>query len=175
MRAGGDDPASTPTTARKHVKLASGTLTTIDNTVDTTTGQFKLRATFPNDDEALFPNQFVVVRMLLDVDHGVTVIPTSAIERGQQGSFVYVVGADNKVAAKVVTLGHTEGERVAVASGISVGDKVVVDGADRLKDGMEVLVQAPSGGPAGGPKGRPSGHPARGRTTGNWRRAGGSN
>jgi multidrug efflux system membrane fusion protein len=130
-------------------KLASGTLTTIDNTVDTTTGQFKLRATFPNGDESLFPNQFVVVRMLLDVDRGVTVIPTSAIERGQQGSFVYVVGADNKVAAKVVKLGHTEGERVAVTSGISVGDNVVVDGADRLKDGMVVDAKAPAGRPAG--------------------------
>jgi multidrug efflux system membrane fusion protein len=122
-------------------KLASGSLTTIDNTVDTTTGQFKLRATFANDDGALFPNQFVTVHMLLDVDHGVTVIPTSAIERGQQGTFVYVVGADNKVSAKTVELGDTEGERVAVNSGLSVGDKVVVDGADRLKDGMEVVSQ----------------------------------
>ena len=117
------------------VKLASGTLQTIDNTVDQTTGSFKLRAIFPNDDEALFPNQFVNVLMLLDVLHGVTVIPTSSIERGQQGSFVYVVGADSKVTAKNVTLGVTEGERVAVLSGISPGDRVVVDGADRLKDG----------------------------------------
>jgi multidrug efflux system membrane fusion protein len=137
-------------------KLATGTLTTIDNTVDTTTGQFKLRATFPNADESLFPNQFVVVRMLLDVDKGVTVIPTSAIERGQQGSFVYVVGADKKVTAKVVTLGHTEGERVAVASGISVGDNVVVDGADRLKDGIEVEVQEPAAGPSGAGAAKPA-------------------
>jgi len=122
-------------------KLASGALTTIDNTVDPTTGQFKLRATFPNADEALFPSQFVAIHMLLDVDRGVTVIPTSAIERGQQGNFVYVVGPDNKVAAKTVVLGDTEGERVAISSGIAVGDKVVVDGADRLKDGMEVVSQ----------------------------------
>jgi len=156
-------------------KLTSGTLMTIDNTVDTTTGQFKLRATFPNKDESLFPNQFVVVRMLLDVDHGVTVIPTSAIERGQQGSFVYVVGADNKVTAKVVTLGHTEGERVAVASGISVGDNVVVDGADRLKDGIEVLVQAPVGGPPGGSKGWSGAKGASGASGGdhkNWKPSG---
>ncbi|HEY5226888.1 MAG TPA: efflux RND transporter periplasmic adaptor subunit [Opitutaceae bacterium] len=125
-------------------KIASGTLGTIDNTVDTTTGQFKLRAMFPNDDEALFPNQFVTVHMLLDVDKGVTVISTSAIERGQQGTYVYVVGADNKVAAKTVKLGDTEGERVGIVSGIAVGDKVVVDGADRLKDGVEVLVQDPA-------------------------------
>ena len=152
-------------------KLASGTLTTIDNTVDTTTGQFKLRATFPNKDEGLFPNQFVVVRMLLDVDRGVTVIPTSAIERGQQGSFVYVVGSDNKVSAKVVTLGHTEGERVAVTSGISVGDNIVVDGADRLKDGIEVDAKAPSAAPGGGGTAKP-GAPAGEHK--NWR-PGGSN
>jgi multidrug efflux system membrane fusion protein len=141
------------------VKLASGSLTTIDNTVDTTTGQFRLRATFPNDDEGLFPNQFVKTQMLLMVDKGVTVIPTSAIERGQQGTFVYVVGPDNKVVVKAVTLGDTEGERVAVASGISVGDKVVVDGADRLKEGMEVVVQDNSHkGGAGGPAGADGEH-----------------
>jgi membrane fusion protein, multidrug efflux system len=132
------------------VKLASGTLATLDNTVDPTTGTFKLRAMFPNDDEVLFPNQFVNISMLIDVLHGVTVVSTSAIERGQQGSFVYVVGADNKVSAKTVTLGATEGERVAVLSGLSPNDKVVVDGADRLKEGMEVDPQFPSKSPGGG-------------------------
>jgi multidrug efflux system membrane fusion protein len=126
------------------VKLASGTLSTIDNTVDPTTGTFKLRAIFANDDDALFPNQFVNAAMLLDVERGATVVPTSAIERGQAGSFVYVVGDDNKVSAKTVTLGPTEGERVAVLTGVSVGEKVVVDGADRLKDGMEVAAQFPT-------------------------------
>jgi multidrug efflux system membrane fusion protein len=125
-------------------KLASGSLSTLDNTVDPTTGTFKLRAIFPNDDDALFPNQFVNVSMLLDVLHDTTVVPTSAIERGQQGTFIYVVGDDSKVTAKTVTLGPTEGERVAVLSGISAGDKVVVDGADRLKDGMEVVAQFPT-------------------------------
>jgi membrane fusion protein, multidrug efflux system len=134
------------------IKLASGSLSTIDNTVDPTTGTFKLRAIFPNDDDGLFPNQFVNVSMLLDVEHGSTVIPTSAIERGQQGSFVYVVGADNKVAAKTVVLGTVEGERQAVTSGINPGDKVVVDGADRLKDGLEV-VPSFAGRPAGAPGG----------------------
>jgi multidrug efflux system membrane fusion protein len=131
-------------------KLASGTLATIDNTVDPTTGTFKLRAVFPNDDEVLFPNQFVNISMLIDVQHGATVVSTSAIERGQQGSFVYVVGADNKVSAKPVTLGATEGERVAVLTGLSPGDKVVVDGADRLKEGMEVDPQFPTQSPGGG-------------------------
>lgn len=122
-------------------KLAAGTLTTIDNTIDTTTGQFKLRATFPNKRENLFTNQFVNIKMLLTVDEGVTVIPTSAIERGQQGTYVYVVDAQNKVAAKTITLGDTEGENVGVTGDVKNGDIVVVDGADRLKDGMEVVPQ----------------------------------
>jgi multidrug efflux system membrane fusion protein len=145
------------------VKLASGFLSTIDNTVDPTTGTFKLRAEFPNKDEVLFPNQFVNVSMLIDVQHGATVVSTSAIERGQQGSFVYVVGADNKVTAKTVTLGATEGERVAVLTGISPGDKVVVDGADRLKEGMEVDAQFPSQAPGGGAGGKAPGHTWPGR------------
>jgi multidrug efflux system membrane fusion protein len=138
-------------------KLATGNLSSIDNTVDPTTGTFKLRATFPNDDESLFPNQFVMARMLLEIEHGATVIPTSSIERGQQGTFVYVVGADNKVSAKPITLGNTEGERVAVTAGLSIGDKVVVDGADRLKEGMEVVAQTPGQKPSGAPSGAPDG------------------
>lgn len=138
-------------------KLATGVVSNLDNTVDPTTGTFKLRATFPNDDGALFPNQFVNISMLLDVLHGATVVSTSAIERGQQGSFVYVVGDDNKVTAQAVKLGPTEGERVAILNGISVGAKVVVDGADRLKDGMEVVPSYPTrpGGAPGGAPGRP--------------------
>jgi membrane fusion protein, multidrug efflux system len=151
-------------------KVASGSLGTIDNTVDTTTGQFKLRALFPNDDEALFPNQFVTVHMLLDVDKGVTVISTSAIERGQQGTYVYVVGADNKVSAKTVKLGDTEGERVGVVSGVSPGDKVVVDGADRLKDGVEVVAQDPAKA-----KGAGAGAPAGDGTHHHWNQGGASN
>ncbi len=147
-------------------KLASGKLASIDNTVDPTTGTFKLRATFPNDDESLYPNQFVMARMLLTVDQGVTVIPTSAVERGQQGTFVYVVGADNKVSAKAVVLGDAEGERVAVSSGLTLGDKVVVDGADRLKEGMEVVAQTP-GAKAGAGKGAPDGAKKRWQSGGN--------
>jgi multidrug efflux system membrane fusion protein len=144
------------------VKLATGVLTSIDNTVDPTTGTFKLRATFSNDDEALFPSQFVNVSVLIDVVKGATVVSTSAIERGQQGTFVYVVGADNKVLATTVTLGATEGERVAVLTGLKPGDRVVVDGADRLKDGMEVDPQLPNA--QGGGKGGGGGH--------NWNRGG---
>jgi multidrug efflux system membrane fusion protein len=129
-------------------KLASGALSTVDNQVDTTTGTFKLRALFANEDESLFPNQFVNIRMLLNVDRGVIVVPTSAIERGQPGTFVYVVKSDNTVTARPVTLGPTEGERVAVTSGLAAGERVVVDGADRLKEGVQVVVQRPAG--AGG-------------------------
>lgn len=135
-------------------KLASGQLATIDNQADTSTGTIKLRATFDNSGDKLFPNQFVNVRMLLDVDRGVTVVPTSAIERGQQGTFVYLVKPDNTVAAQTVALGPTEGERVEVAKGLNPGDRVVVDGADRLKDGMKVIPQSGASqggnGPAGG-------------------------
>ena len=92
------------------------------------------------------------IRLLVDVDRGATVIPTSAIERGQQGSFVYVVGADSTVAARPVTLGPGEGERVAVLAGLALGDRVVVDGADRLRDGARVILQTPGAnrGQAGG-------------------------
>jgi multidrug efflux system membrane fusion protein len=131
-------------------QLASGTLATIDNQVDATTGTFKLRALFPNDDESLFPNQFVNVRMLLDVDRGATVIPTSAIERGQPGTFVYVVKPDQTVTARPVKLGPAEGERVAVLSGLAVGERVVIDGADKLKEGMPVIAQAPAAAEPGG-------------------------
>jgi multidrug efflux system membrane fusion protein len=132
-------------------KLASGTLATIDNQVDATTGTFKLRALFPNDDESLFPNQFVNVRMLLDIDRGATVIPASAIERGQPGTFVYIVKPDNTVTARPVKLGQAEGERVAVLSGLAVGERVVIDGADKLKEGMPVTTQGPDSPDSSGP------------------------
>ena len=124
-------------------QLASGTLTTIDNEVDTTTGTFKLRATFANDDESLFPSQFVNIHMLLDVDQDALVIPTSGVERGAQGTYVYLVTDDSTVTARAVTLGPTQDERVAVTAGLALGDQIVVDGADKLKEGMQVVVQAP--------------------------------
>jgi multidrug efflux system membrane fusion protein len=129
-------------------KLASGTLSTIDNQVDTTTGTFKLRAIFANEDESLFPQQFVNIKLLLDVARGATIISTSAIERGQQGTFVYLVKPDDTVTATPVTLGPVDGEHVVVLSGLAVGDLVVVDGADKLKEGMQVVVQTAAGAPA---------------------------
>jgi multidrug efflux system membrane fusion protein len=126
--------------------LATGSLTTIDNQVDPSTGTFRLRARFANDDETLFSNQFVNVRMLIDVQQGVPVIPTSAIERGQQGTYVYVIKPNRTAVVRPVTLGSTEGERVAVTSGLDLGELVVTDGADRLRDGATVTFQGTGGG-----------------------------
>jgi len=136
--------------------LASGTLLTIDNQVDSTTGTFRLRAKFDNGDESLFANQFVNVRMRVDVLKDVLVIPTLAVERGQQGTFVFVVNADKTVTSRPVKLGPAEGERVAVSSGLEAGEVVVTEGADRLKDGASINLTGADGGgpPAGAAKGK---------------------
>ncbi|OGA03253.1 MAG: hypothetical protein A2W68_01565 [Betaproteobacteria bacterium RIFCSPLOWO2_02_64_14] len=119
-------------------RLASGALTAVDNLVDTTTGTVKLKASFANDDGALFPNQFVNVRMKLETASGQTVIPSAAIQRGGQGMFVYVVKDDDTVTARPVKLGPIDGQRVAIAAGIKPGERVVVDGIDRLREGARV-------------------------------------
>src|SRR5262249_8770991 len=119
-------------------KLASGALASLDNLIDTSTGTVKVKAEFANADEALFPNQFVNVRLLLDVLHGVTVIPTSALERGSDSLFVYIVQPDHTVAVRNIKTGVTAGERVQVVSGLHAGELVVTDGADRLREGAKV-------------------------------------
>lgn len=119
-------------------KLASGTLLTIDNQVDSTTGTVKLKAQFPNTDFALFPNQFVNIRMLLDTRQGATVIPSAAIQRGSKGLFVYVVKQDNTVTVRNVKTGPTEGDVTAIEDGVASGETVVVDGIDRLREGAKV-------------------------------------
>src|SRR5450830_1531654 len=119
-------------------KLASGTLLTIDNQVDATTGTVKLKAQFPNTDFALFPNQFVNIRMLLDTRQGATVIPSAAIQRGSKGLFVYVVKQDNTVTVRNIKTGPTEGDVTAVEDGVASGETVVVDGIDRLREGAKV-------------------------------------
>lgn len=128
-------------------RIATGSLATMDNEVDTTTGTVRLRADFANADEALFPNEFVNARMLIDVDRTALVVPASSIERGQDGAFVYVVQPDDTVTAQPVTLGQAEGENQSVAKGLTAGQLVVSDGADKLRDGMQVTVQQP-GAPA---------------------------
>ncbi|MFL6573537.1 MAG: MdtA/MuxA family multidrug efflux RND transporter periplasmic adaptor subunit [Burkholderiales bacterium] len=124
------------------VKLASGQLLTVDNVIDITTGTVKLKAKFANADLALFPNQFVNARMLLDTRKGVITIPSAALQRGSQGSFVYVVNDDNTVGLRPVKLGPGDGERVAVESGVAAGERVVVDGMDRLREGARVQTGA---------------------------------
>jgi len=131
-------------------KLATGTLKTLDNQIDTTTGTLKLRAEFANDDDSLFPNQFVNVQLLIDTLHDATVVPTSAIQRGAPGTFVYLVNADNTVAVRPVTLGPASAERVAIQAGLAPGDRVVVDGADKLRNGAKVVVRGADGGAGGG-------------------------
>jgi multidrug efflux system membrane fusion protein len=121
-------------------RLASGELLTVDNVIDITTGTVKLKAKFANSDLALFPNQFVNARMLLDTRSGVITIPSAALQRGSQGSFVYVVKEDNTVSVRPVKLGPADAERVTVESGLAEGERVVTDGMDRLREGARVQV-----------------------------------
>ena len=119
-------------------KLATGQFVTIDNQVDATTGTVKLRAVFPNTDYALFPSQFINVRMLLDTLSGATVVPSAAIQRGSSGNFVYVVKPDKTVTIRPVTVGPVEGQNTSIAKGITAGEIVVVDGVDKLREGAKV-------------------------------------
>jgi multidrug efflux system membrane fusion protein len=124
--------------------LATGELSNIDNQVDTTTGTWKMRANFANPDEMLFPSQFVNARLLVDTLHNVVVVPTAAVQHGAPGSFVYVVQPDDTVAVRVVKTGVIDGEREQIVSGLAAGDRVVIDGIDRLKDGAKVRVTQPA-------------------------------
>lgn len=126
-------------------KLSTGSLLTIDNQVDPSTGTVKLKATFPNADGRLFSSQFVNARLLLDVKRNATVVPAAAIQRSPRGAFVYVVKPDRTVAVRPVTVGVADGDDVAIDAGLSVAEPVVVDGADRLRDGAAVAVQARPG------------------------------
>ncbi len=122
------------------VKLATGTLETIDNEIAPTTGTFELRAMFDNKDLHLFPQEFVNIRLLLKTLTGQTTIPTAAIQRGAEGTFVYVVNGDHTVSVRQVSLGPTDNDKVDVLAGLRPGEVVVVDGADRLKDGAAVTI-----------------------------------
>lgn len=121
-------------------KLAVGKLLTADNQIDTATGTVKMKAEFGNDNLALFPNQFVNVRMLVQTLTEATLIPTAAIQRGAPGTFVYVVKDDQTVAVTPVKLGPAQGEITSIASGLAPGAMVVVDGADKLREGAKVEV-----------------------------------
>ena len=122
----------------QRVVLATGRLTTLDNQIDVATGTLKMRAEFANADGALFPNQFVNVRLRIDVLKGAIVVPSAAVQRGSPGTYVYAVQDDGTVALRKVATGPVDGERTVVASGTSAGERVVVDGVDNLRDGARV-------------------------------------
>ena len=125
-------------------KLAEGVLETVDNQIDTTTGTVKLRALFDNADGVLFPNQFVNVAMLVDTLHDVLTVPVVAVQTGTPGTFVYLVNADDTVSLRKIASGASANDRVAVLSGLTKGDKVVVDGVDHLSDGAKVSIPNPT-------------------------------
>jgi multidrug efflux system membrane fusion protein len=153
-------------------QLATGTLQSIDSEIDPTTGTIKLKAIFPNTDESLFPQQFVNVALLLDTLHGVTLIPQAGIQRGAPGTYVYVVNADQTVSVRTVTLGPGDPTNVSITQGLKPGEQVVVDGADKLKDGAKVLVRQRSAGAVPGATG--SQPPAQGKGQGAHRHQPGS-
>jgi membrane fusion protein, multidrug efflux system len=163
------DGAMLPVTAYDRAdtaEIARGTLATTDNQVDTSTGTVKLRAMFPNDKDELFPQQFVNARLLVDTLKDAIVVPTSAIQLGAPGSYVYVVNsADSTVSVRVVKTGPSDGQRTAILSGLELGETVVTDGVDRLYDGAKVQLpgkQQSANDGAGRPhqpSGRPSGSP----------------
>ena len=123
-------------------KIADGILLTFDSQIDPTTGTIKARAQFANDAKTLYPNQFVNIRLLVDTHKDVTTMSTAGIQRGVPGTFVYLVNADNTVSVRKVVLGVTEGERVEVRSGLAPGDRIVIDGADKLREGAKVNIRA---------------------------------
>jgi multidrug efflux system membrane fusion protein len=129
-------------------ELANGKLDTVDNQIDTTTGTVKLRAIFDNEQESLFPNQFVNVKLLVDTMHDAEIVPSSSVQRGAPGTFVYLVKPDRTVAVKKVKLGPSDGQRTAILSGLQPGENVVVDGADRLRDGAKVTLASAEPGAA---------------------------
>ncbi|HYC10587.1 MAG TPA: MdtA/MuxA family multidrug efflux RND transporter periplasmic adaptor subunit [Steroidobacteraceae bacterium] len=149
LHAGSTLPVTAYDRSNTH-ELATGTLQSLDSQIDTTTGTIRLKALFPNTDESLFPQQFVNVVLLLDTLHGATLIAQSAVQRGAPGTYVYVVNADQTVSVRTVKLGPGDANNVSVSQGLKPGERVVVDGADKLKDGAKVLVRQGTPGAASG-------------------------
>ncbi|MDN8012557.1 MdtA/MuxA family multidrug efflux RND transporter periplasmic adaptor subunit [Burkholderia multivorans] len=137
------------------IPLETGSLETLDNQIDTSTGTVKLRATFDNKEGLLFPNQFVNTRLLVDVIGDATIVPTSAVLTGSIGQFVYIVKPDNTVTVRKVKVGPVDGERTSIVDGVAVGERVVTDGSDRLREGAKISI------PADQPKGASGAHGAR--------------
>jgi membrane fusion protein, multidrug efflux system len=157
-------------------KIAEGKLATIDNQIDPTTGTYKLKSIFPNENNALFPNQFVNVHMLVDIKHNLVIVPAAAIQRGPQGTYVYVVSNGDTVKIQTVTVAQTTGNEVGISKGLDGGDTVVIDGADKLQDGSKVVTSTSPTGTAGettaqtpAAKTSQPGHPARSQSGGKAR------
>jgi membrane fusion protein, multidrug efflux system len=125
-------------------KIASGSLSTIDNLIDQTTGTVKLRATFDNENRALFPNQFVNARLLQQEKTGVTLLPSAAIQRNTNDTYVYLIKPDDTVTVRNIKIGTTEGDQSEITSGLSPGDKVVMTGVDKLQEGSKVAPSMPA-------------------------------
>ncbi|HEY0203361.1 MAG TPA: MdtA/MuxA family multidrug efflux RND transporter periplasmic adaptor subunit [Acetobacteraceae bacterium] len=141
-------------------KLATGQLGTIDNVIDTTTGTLKLRAMFANPDEMLYPNQFVNARLLVNTMQGAVRVPVPAVQRGEPGTFVYVINANNTVSVRPIKVGPTDGGFQAVLSGLNAGERVVTDGTDRLRDGATVSLPTAQKGTQAAAGGAAAAHPA---------------
>jgi multidrug efflux system membrane fusion protein len=136
-------------------KIATGKLATIDNQIDLTTGTYKLKSIFNNEDNSLFPNQFVNVHLLVDTKRNLVVIPAAAIQRGPQGTYVYAVAKDSvtkDTTAKIypVTIAQTTGDSVGLSAGLNPNDLVVIDGQDKLQDGTRINPSTASGTNAAG-------------------------
>ncbi|MGF6410481.1 MdtA/MuxA family multidrug efflux RND transporter periplasmic adaptor subunit [Paraburkholderia sp. MM5482-R1] len=143
--------------------LEVGSLKTMDNQIDTTTGTIKLRAIFENKDNGLFPNQFVNTRLLVDTIRNAVIVPTSAVLNGSMGTFVYVVKPDNTVTVRQVKVGPVDGERTSIQSGLAVGERVVIDGSDRLREGAKITIPAERPRGASGASAASGAHAHRGR------------
>jgi len=126
-------------------KLATGALMTVDNQIDPNTGTVRLKAVFQNDNNELFPNQFVNARLLLDTKRGVTIVPSAAIQRGSKGTFVYVVKEDQAVNVRQVTVGVAHAEDTSIDNGLSPNELVVIDGTEKLREGSKVEVRNQDG------------------------------
>jgi len=154
-------------------KIADGTLLTADNQIDQSTGTSRLKAIFDNNNNALFPNQFVNVKLLIDVLKGAIVVPAATVQRGSQGMFVYVVDDKQTAQLRPVTIQNTEGSDVSISSGLQAGEMVVLEGMDKVQDGARVDVQTPgqtdsagAGGSGGGGRGGGGGGRGKGRRNG---------
>jgi len=131
---------------REMKKIAQGWLETIDNQIDPTTGTVKLRASFDNRDGRLFPNEFVNAKLLVEEKRGVTLIPTAAVQRNSQRTYVFLVKPDSTATVQTITVGTTEGDESEITSGLAPGDAVVMTGVDRLQEGTKVRIERASGG-----------------------------